>query len=128
MDRIIAYISAPRWVLNWPDTFCLTLIFRMALSEALSGGTSGDKINWDIEVLASGHFYVEIYYTCPTADTGSVFTLSSGNSVLEGRITEAHDPPLIGMENDRLVRKESYIKDFKPMNLGIIYLEQGRET
>ena len=85
-----------------------------------------DKITWDVEVLASGNFDVEIYYTCPPDDTGSVFTLSLGNSVLEGRITEPHDSPLIGMQNDRVERKESYTKDFIPMNMGTIYLEQGR--
>ena len=88
--------------------------------------STDDKITWDIEVLANGHFDVEIYYTCPPADTGSSFTLSFGSSVLKGRITKAHDPPLTGMENDRLVRIESYVKDFNPMNLGTIYLEKGR--
>ncbi len=85
-----------------------------------------DKITWDVEVLASGNFDVEIYFTCPQADTGSVFELSFGNSFLEGKITEAHDPPVRGMENDRVVRVESYVKDFKPMTLGTIYLGQGR--
>ena len=85
-----------------------------------------DKITWDVEVLASGNFDVEIYYTCPPADTGASFTLSFGDSVLEGRITEPHDPPVIGMQNDRVPRQESYTKDFIPLNMGTIYLEQGR--
>jgi arylsulfatase A-like enzyme len=85
-----------------------------------------DKITWDVEVLASGNFDVEIYYTCPPADTGTAFTLSFGNSVLEGTITKPHDPPLTGMQYERLARNESYTKDFIPMKMGSIYLEHGR--
>ncbi len=88
--------------------------------------STGDKITWDIEVLASGTFKVEIYYTCPPEDTGSVFELSFGNSSLTGKIGQGHDPPLRGMENDRIPRMESYVKDFKPLNAGSIYLEKGK--
>lgn len=42
MDRTMAYISAHFWGFNCPETFYLTLVFRIAFSEALfSGGTSG---------------------------------------------------------------------------------------
>ncbi|MFO7923522.1 MAG: arylsulfatase [Bacteroidales bacterium] len=84
-----------------------------------------DKITWDIEVPADGWFDVEIYYTCPSKDTGSTFKLSFGNSNLTGKINEGHDPPLRGMENDRIERQESYVKDFKPLHIGKIFLEQG---
>jgi hypothetical protein len=85
-----------------------------------------DKITWDIDVLADGWFDAEIHYTCPPKDTGSTFELSFGRSAVTGRITEAHDPPLRGMENDRIERQESYVKDFKPLHFGRIFLEQGK--
>ena len=85
-----------------------------------------DKITWDAEVVAGGTYDVEIYYTCPAADTGSAIELSFGDSRLQGQIVEAHDPPLRGAENDRVGRGESYVKDFKPLKLGTIRLEKGR--
>ena len=85
-----------------------------------------DRIVFDVEVLADGIFDVEIHYTCRPEDTGSVFELSFGNSSLSGKITIGHDPPLRGMENDRVPRMESYVKDFKPLHIGKIFLERGK--
>jgi arylsulfatase A-like enzyme len=84
-----------------------------------------DSITWNAEVLADGDFEVTIYYTCPSGDTGSVIELSFGTSKLNTIISEAHDPPLKGMENDRFPRTESYIKDFKPLKMGTIHLKKG---
>jgi hypothetical protein len=85
-----------------------------------------DSITWEVEVIEGGEFEVELYYTCPAEDIGSVFELSFGNSKLTGKITEAHDPPLTGMEHDRFSRIESYVKDFKRMPLGTICIEKGK--
>ncbi len=85
-----------------------------------------DSITWDAEVLESGEYEVELYYTCPAEDIGSVFELSFGNSKLTGKITEAHNPPLTVVEYDRFPRIESYAKDFKKMPVGTIYLEKGK--
>ncbi len=87
-----------------------------------------DMLTLDVEVLNEGEYEVVIYYTCPAESVGSRFELSFLDSRLEGRITEAHDPPLTGMENDRTLRPESYVKDFKPLNIGTIYLEKGMGT
>jgi arylsulfatase A-like enzyme len=88
--------------------------------------STDDRISWDVEVPADGDFEVEVYYTCQEKDVGAVFELSFENSRLSGKITEAHDPPLTGMENDRDERIESYVKEFKPFKMGIIHLEQGK--
>jgi arylsulfatase A-like enzyme len=85
-----------------------------------------DRITWDAEVLASGAYEVEVFYTCPTNDVGSTIELSFKDSRLSGEITEPHDPPLHGGENDRVPRTESYVKDFHPLKLGTIRLEKGR--
>ncbi|MEO8498997.1 MAG: arylsulfatase, partial [Planctomycetota bacterium] len=87
-----------------------------------------DKITWDAEVGATGDYEVEVYYACPAVDVGSTIELTFNDSKLRGRITEAHDPPLRGGEHDRVERQESYVKDFKPMSLGTIHLEQGKGT
>ncbi len=87
---------------------------------------TSDSISWSVEVMESGTFEVEIYYTCPKADIGSTFELVFGDERLQATVTEAHDPPLFGMEHDRVPRNNSYVKDFKPWRIGEIYLEKGR--
>ena len=84
-----------------------------------------DKITWNAEVAAAGTYEVEIYYTCPAADVGSTVELSLGESRVQGRIVEPHDPPLQGAEHNRVEGSESYVKDFKPLTLGTIRLEKG---
>ena len=84
-----------------------------------------DSISWEIEVVDSGEFSVVLYYTCPEDDLGSSFDLIFKNDTLKGSINEAHDPPETGMEHDRHPRQESYVKDFKPLHLGIIHLDKG---
>ena len=68
--------------------------------------------------MEAGTFEVEIYYTCAAKNLGSTFEISVGNAKLEGKITDAHDPPLTGMEYDRLERQESWVKDFRPSGEG----------
>ncbi len=87
-----------------------------------------DSITWDVEVLANGHFDVELYYTVTEENLGSIVELSLGNSKIAKKITVSNNPPLKGMENDRVPRKESYVKDFKPMDLGTMVLKKGKGT
>lgn len=84
-----------------------------------------DRITWNVEVPADGEFEVTIYYTCPEGDEGSKVQLSVGESKLETTIDKPHDPPLRGMEHDRVRRQESYVKDFRPLPSGRIELKQG---
>ncbi len=84
-----------------------------------------DSITWNVDVVEAGTFEVVLYYTCPEGDQGALFELTLGKSVLEFQITEPHDPPLTGMENDRKKRMESYVKDYKPLRLGEIDAKRG---
>lgn len=84
-----------------------------------------DSITWNVDVLADGEFEVELYYTCAPGNIGSTFELGLGTSKISTTILEAHDPPLTGMENDRVPRMESYVKDFRPIKLGKMFLEKG---
>lgn len=89
--------------------------------------TTEDRITWEVEVATPGRYEAVIYYTCPKADVGSKVELSLNASQVQGKVTEAHDPPLRGMENDRVPRKgESYVKDWKPLKLGVVELKAGR--
>ena len=81
--------------------------------------STNDSITWDVEVATAGKYEAVIYYTCPAADIGSTIELSFLGSRLQGKVSEANDPPLRGAENDRVPRQgESYVKDFKPLRLG----------
>ena len=86
-----------------------------------------DRITWEAEVIEEGDFKVSLYYTCPEGDEGSRFSLSLGENELAGKIETAFDPPLRGMENDRTSsRAESYVKDFKALDLGTMHLDKGK--
>jgi len=86
-----------------------------------------DRMTWDIEVNTTGKYQAAIYYTCPAKDLGSTIELSFGESRLQATVSVANDPPLVGAEHDRVARVgESYMKDFRPMNLGVFELQAGR--
>lgn len=88
--------------------------------------STDDYISWQVEVLERGAFEVGLYYTCATSDVGATIELKFGIDSLQTQIQKAHDPPLFGMENDRVERMESYVKDFKRMDMGTINLEKGK--
>lgn len=93
-----------------------------------------DSITWDVEVASSGIYKVELYYTCEKKNLGSIIELSLKNeksgtlttAVVRAQINEAHDPILQGASKDRVMRKESYVKDFKPLTIGKMKLSLGR--
>ena len=92
-------------------------------------GWSGtdDRITWDIEVATSGRYEAVVYYTAAAEDVGATLELGFSGSQVQAKVVEPHDPPLRGAEHDRLTRNgESYVKDFKPLILGIIDLKKGR--
>jgi len=85
-----------------------------------------DSITWDVEVLETGDFEVILYYTCNVGDEGSTIELSMGENAIQATIDEPFESPLTGMENDKIVRIESYVKEFKPLNIGTIHLDKGQ--
>lgn len=86
-----------------------------------------DRITWDIEVANGGDYEVFLYYTCSRENVGATVQISFNGSSVSGKVTEAHDPPLVGAEFDRVKREgESYVKDFKPLRLGVLKMLKGR--
>ena len=90
--------------------------------------TTDDKVTWEVEVTHSANYQVEVHYSCPQESVGSTLSLTFGDSALTGRISEAHDPPVRGGENDRVTRAESYVKAFGVVNMGSIPLMKGSGT
>jgi len=87
-----------------------------------------DTITWDVEVVADGRFEVDVHYACAATDVGATIEVALGAARLRGKITQPHDPPARGAEHDRVRRMESYVKDFKPLRLGVIDLKGGPGT
>jgi arylsulfatase A-like enzyme len=88
-----------------------------------------DRMTWKVEVHAAGRYEAIVQYTCPKADVGSVVELGLGKARWQGTIGQAHDPPLRGKEHDRVARRgESYVKDFRPLSLGVVKLPAGEAT
>jgi arylsulfatase A-like enzyme len=88
-----------------------------------------DSMTWQVEVHAAGRYEAILHYTCPKADIGSTVELSLGNAKWSGTVADAHDPPLRGKEHDRVSRgAESFVKDFRPLSLGVIELPAGKGT
>jgi arylsulfatase A-like enzyme len=88
-----------------------------------------DRMTWEVEVNAAGRYEAVVHYTCPKADVGSAVELTVGAAKWAGTVAEAHDPPLRGKEHDRVSRgPESFVKDFRPLSLGVAEVPAGKAT
>ena len=85
-----------------------------------------DKITWPVEVGASGRYEVTLHYAVPKGDEGAMVELIHNQSKLRYTVTEAHEVPARGHENDRVERRESYVKDFNAVKMGVIDLKKGK--
>ncbi len=86
---------------------------------------TADAITWDVAVLTQGRYAVDLYYACAPANVGVELKLSFKDHAVTHTVTEAHNPPLQGAENDRTPRVESYVKEFRSLRLGEITLPSG---
>ena len=85
-----------------------------------------DRMTWNVSVEQEGLYEVTALYTCPQEDIGALVELSLNDTRLVAKVSEAHNPPVFGAEDDRVQRgSESYVKYFKPMKLGTMKL--GKE-
>ena len=84
-----------------------------------------DSITWSVEVIESGWFSVEAFYSCAKQDKGSTIRLECGTQAIERRVKQATPQGYVGAELDRYPRKESYLKDFKSMKMGKIYIDKN---
>tara|TARA_Y100000588_G_scaffold255149_1_gene269686 strand:- start:4134 stop:5963 length:1830 start_codon:yes stop_codon:yes gene_type:complete len=85
-----------------------------------------DTIYWNTEVQEEGNYRASVYYTCAEEDLGAILELRAGESTIKKEVTVASNPPWVGAKFDRSSRRgESYVKDFVPMDLGVIHLSKG---
>jgi len=85
-----------------------------------------ETISWKAEVAQAGTYEVELFYTCKEENVGSKIRLSFGDATLDGTVAEAVESELIGADEDRSPRVESYTQDWGRMTLGTIELPEGR--
>ncbi len=89
--------------------------------------STNDTITWNIDVHTPGKYEAVVLYTCPEQDLGSTLELSFAGKRVEGQVTKAVDPPLVGAAEDRVPRQgESLVKDFQPLTLGTFELPAGK--
>jgi arylsulfatase A-like enzyme len=86
---------------------------------------TNDKITFYAEVLRSGYYDVDLMYTCPGKDVGSNLLLRFNDNQIEFKISDAFDPPLLD-QKDIYPRMEGFVKPFKRITIGRIYLQEGR--
>jgi len=88
--------------------------------------SASDSIYWDVKVDQASDYSLEILYSCPEVNVGSVITASSGDLKASGVITLAHDPPYV-QGNDRVVRMEVYEKEWASLPIGALHLAVGKQ-
>lgn len=127
----VGYIEAPRTPLPARDGIPHGGVQRSApapnCSYFVNWKSRDDSMTWDIEVMTTGDYEVEILYTCPLADAGSNLELSFNGSKLTGKVAPGWDPPLY-TNQDTIARPpaESKMKEFRALQAGVMKLEKGR--
>jgi arylsulfatase A-like enzyme len=91
--------------------------------------STDDSMTWNVEVATAGRYEAVIYHTCPATAVGAKVELTLNGGTWTGQTTTAHDPPPAGAAHDRVPRAgESFVKDFRPLSLGVAELKKGRGT
>ena len=82
-----------------------------------------------LDVGSSGEYEVSVYYTCAEGDQGATLRLAMqpGHSI-QKQVADVFDPPLYDKSKERVTKSHYFVKDFKPLSLGILKLEQGKGT
>ena len=86
---------------------------------------ANDYIFWYIDVLEDGINNIELYYTLEKESVGTEIALEFENQIIKKTIDEFHDPSLVGFEQDKIKRIESYTKDFKKIKIGTMSFKKG---
>lgn len=79
---------------------------------------------WPVQVNADGQYEISLMYCCPADSVGAKLQVEIGGQRLEGRITEAHDPPPPPLL-DRIAKKESFDREWAELKLGQVKLSAG---
>lgn len=88
--------------------------------------SSEDSITWDVRIRTPGRYRASVHYTMAATDAGVELALRFRDAVVQSTVDEPFDPPLVGADRDRIPRQESYVKKFRPLELGTFRLPAGR--
>ena len=88
----------------------------------LTNWSKSDSIYWPIQVMNDGLYSLRIFINANNESLNSELIVSTNNSNAEGKVNKVFISDLRGMENDRVPRIESYLKDFDAIDLKPIYL------
>ena len=88
----------------------------------LTNWNKSDSIYWPIQVMNDGLYSLRIFINADNESLNSELIVSTNNSNVEGKVNKVFISDLRGMENDRVPRIESYLKDFDAIDLKPIYL------
>ena len=84
-----------------------------------------DSLTWPVEVAQPGPQRAILYYCAKRQNLGSVIELSCGEASLTRTIDQPNPSEISGRQRDRVPRIEGYVKDFQPLDMGIIDLPSG---
>ena len=88
----------------------------------LTNWSEADSIFWPIQVMSDGLYSMRIFINSDKESLNSEIIVSSNNDNVKGKVEKVFLSDLRGMENDRVPRIESYLKDFQSIDLDPIYL------
>lgn len=71
-------------------------------------------------MASKNHFVIKLILSVVIIGVHSSLHLSFGTHSNTVATTEAYDPPLRGMERVRMEWNESYVDDFRPMDLRLL--------
>ena len=83
------------------------------------------KVWFELDVVNAGDYQVEIAYDCPEEDAGSIISITSGESNLDGTVEVApiHDIPLPHRDEKGKARYRN--REWATLKLGTLKLPQG---
>ena len=85
-----------------------------------------DFITWDVDVGTTGDYEATVYYTCASGDEGATIQLAlEDGDAVQAKVIEVFDPPLYDKSKERVENSHYFVKDFKPLPLGTLHLNQG---
>jgi len=87
-----------------------------------------DSITWSVDVGQIGDYTAIVHYTCSKENTGTTIHLAidGKDASAAATVTEAFDPPLYDKSKERVAGSHYFVKDFKPLEVGVLHLNQGR--
>ena len=86
-----------------------------------------DAITWDVDVVCAGIYEAWVQYTCQLRDVGATIRLAMDDtsSYAESRVEIAYDPALYDKSTERVEVSHYFVKDFRPLRLGMLDLKKG---